>query len=427
MRSGVFGLLGLAILQPPAAVQAMTSETAATCPPPGLQFETKVSSLGIVKGMKTSIWSGAPDHRWTLTTSPDGKRVAYSVHKGASKGWLALAPLMVGRNDQAKAVVDGVEGPPYEGVDTAVFSPDSRRVAYRAVQGGKMSVGMSTVGRIHALVVVDGVEGPGYDLVSRPVFSPDSAHIAYSAVTGKRGRVVLDGVAGEEYDAVSSPVFSPDSQRVAYAASRGKEVLVVNGTQVTPVSADNAVDLAFSPDGRRLAYKANRGKQFFVVVDGSEGPSADSIGTVVFSPDGRLSYLGRQDKAAFVVIEGAAPRRHAANTKVGDPVFSSDGRRLAYAIDEGKKERVIVDGRADKDYDEIGRVVFSPDGRHVAYDARQGQKWHLVVDEADGPEYPEVVRGHFVFERPDLIRYFGFRKDEIVRSEVQITCERAGR
>ena len=410
----------------PCASGAASAQEGTVAPPPcapsSLQFETTVVPMGAVKGIKTSIWSGAPDHRWTLTTSPDGKRIAYTLHKGASKGWLALAPLGVGRNDQAKAVVDGVEGPPYEGLDIAVFSPDSRRVAYRALRGGKTSVGAIPVGKVRMVVVVDGLEGPGFDWVSRPVFSPDSAHVAYATGKGKSTSVIVDDAAGEAYDGVSGPVFSPDSQRVAYVARRGKQMLTVNGPQAIAVSADDAGDLALSPDGRRLAYKGNRGKRFFVVVDGVESPSYDSIGLLVFSADGRLAYGARRGKTAFTVVEGTAPREHGADTKVGDPAFSPDGRRLAYALREGKKERVVTDDHAGRLYEDIGPVAFSPDGRHVAYDARVGQKWHLVVDETDAPEYQEIIGQARAFEQPDLIRYFGFRGDELVRSEVRIRC-----
>jgi hypothetical protein len=48
-------------------------------------------------------------------------------------------------------VVDGKEEKPYDGIDTLLFSPDSRRVAYMAAVGAKQ------------FVVVDGNEGKPYD------------------------------------------------------------------------------------------------------------------------------------------------------------------------------------------------------------------------------------------------------------------------
>jgi WD40 repeat protein len=375
-------------------------------------------------------------HWWSLTVSPDGKRVAYTVHKAASKGWLALAPLMVGRNDAAKAVVDGVEGPEYEGLSRPVFSPDGRRVAYEALRGGKFAVGAAKVGNTRQMVVIDGVEGPPYEGVGSPVFSPDSRHIAYWAHTAsgeKRSHVVLDDSEGEKYDRVADPVFSPDSQRVAYVAWHGKQTFLVNGAQVTAAeAADDTSDVVFSPDGRRVAYIAKRGKRLFVIVDGVAGAAYDKIGLPVFSLDGRLGYAARQGKKAFMVIEGAGPREQTPYVQLGDPLFSPDGRRVAYLAFDGKKELVVDNGIAGKPYDEVGRLVFSPDGQHLAFEARQGSKWHLVVGEVEGPEYTpieegsrierewrQVLRRGWVFEKTDKLWYVGPRQDAIVRLEVQ--------
>jgi hypothetical protein len=419
-----------------AAAGTQESSVGATAgSPPKVHLEAKDTALGTVKGVHPSIWSGRPNTGGTLAVSGDGNRIGYVVLKSPSKGWIALAPLMVGRSGSAKVVVDGVEGPEYEGVGMPVFSPDSRRVAYRAMHGGKFSVGMSAIGRFKQMVVIDGVEGPAYEEVGDPLFSPDSEHIAYGASVDRRPHMIVDGVPGPAYDRVSFPVFSPDSQRVAYIAWRGKEMVLVDGAQVTALETiDGAKDLVFSPDGRRLAYTARRGKQSFVVVDGVPGPAYDEVGVPVFSSDGRLAYAARRADAAFLLIE-PEPRESTPYVRVGNPVFSPDGRRLAYWVYDGKQEHVVLDGVAGKPYDGIGKIVFGPDSRHLAYEASIGNKWHgykfhLAVDDVDGPEYTPVeignprewrhVRRGWVFSGPDRLRYFRFRKDTIIRSEVQI-------
>jgi hypothetical protein len=68
------------------------------------------------------------------------------------------------RGDKWLAVVDGQEGPEYEGISVPIFSPNSQRVAYAAKRDNK------------PLVVVDGQEGPEYDgIVKRGKILWDSA------------------------------------------------------------------------------------------------------------------------------------------------------------------------------------------------------------------------------------------------------------
>ena len=95
-----------------------------------------------------------------------------------------------------------------------------------------------------------------------------------------------------------------------------------------------------------------------------------------------------------------------------DPVFSLDGRHMAYVTPQqplrdpddgsllayvappGKKQHVAIDGKAGAEYDEIPSypLVFSPDGTHIAYQARNGTKWCVVVDEHAGAAYDEILK-----------------------------------
>jgi hypothetical protein len=99
----------------------------------------------------------------------------------------------------ALVVVDGKEYGPYDGGNwrpPIVFSGNSRRVAWGAERSGKY---------IH---VVDGVEHGPYEKPDQslylpllsPVFSPDSRRVGFRAPTGqgkqKVVRVVVDGAAG---------------------------------------------------------------------------------------------------------------------------------------------------------------------------------------------------------------------------------------
>jgi hypothetical protein len=77
--------------------------------------------------------------KWeSLSVSPDGRRVAYAIGKGAGLAGLVLQPLFMGKAGSFRMVVDGRESPEYVGVSLPRFSPDGSRVAYAAQSGTKM-------------------------------------------------------------------------------------------------------------------------------------------------------------------------------------------------------------------------------------------------------------------------------------------------
>jgi roadblock/LC7 domain-containing protein len=118
--------------------------------------------------------------------------------------------------------------------------------------------------------------------------------------------------------------------------------------------------LCFSPDGQRLAYKA-----------------ADGIGQAVTSE--------------FVVVDGKAQQRY---TKVGAPVISPDGKRVAYWARSGSKEFLVLDGNEGPAFASVWPPVFSPDGSRVAYIAKLDKKRGVVVvDGVPGPAFEHPHEG----------------------------------
>jgi Tol biopolymer transport system component len=86
--------------------------------------------------------------------------------------------------------------------------------------------------------------------------------------------------------------FYKDGRLVAYrAVANGKMHVVINALK-HPDYPSIAEGLRWTNDGR-IAYRATNGSQWFAVVGGTPGPATQSVGMPVFSPDGKkVAYEG---------------------------------------------------------------------------------------------------------------------------------------
>jgi len=90
--------------------------------------------------------------------------------------------------------------------------------------------------------------------------------------------------------------------------------------------------------------------------------------------------------------------------------ISLDSKRVAYVVVNrgifaGNKFFVVVDGKEEKQYDDIysGGPIFSPDSTRVAYGARVGNKWFVVVDGKEQKQYDGILKDSLIFS-PDSQR-----------------------
>lgn len=284
-------------------------------------------------------------------------------------------------------------------------------------------------------VCMNGDCGPAVDAVARgmPIISPDGNHVAAVVQKDGKSRVLLNGHLSRAYDMILAVVFSPDSMKLAYIATEGDSAFVfVNQDQHPSFFAiDPRTGLVFSSDSKHLAYVAGtRNRKMQIVYNGTPGPVFDEIRHVTFSPDGtRLVYAARQagkwhliekdqkgpeynmihrvnfspdsgslvyiaqTKEGFVAVHNGK-QSPVVDVIVGDPIFSNDGKRMAYSYAEKTRDgfamRLWVDGEPGRPYDNIGAYLFSPDGKQFAYTAHKGGKQFVVHGDTEHDAYDAV-------------------------------------
>jgi len=250
--------------------------------------------------------------------SPDGKHSAYFASTRDGR------VLMV--DGEVKAKVEG-------NLDHMLaFSPDSQRLLYGVLKADKS-----------CYFVVDDKKGPVYQSIGAPVvppgikveatlaalFSPDSKRVAYLAKKDSRYLIVVDGVEGKvRFDRVvgafgvdrtgkiqtqslqpSGIMFSPDSQRVSFVAATrddSKQFVIVDDTKHQEYRG--VTKPSFSPDSKHIAYAAfaEDGKSMLVIVDGIERKRCDQVVVPpVYKEDGTLEFITlKEDKLFKVRVKG---------------------------------------------------------------------------------------------------------------------------
>jgi Tol biopolymer transport system component len=310
------------------------------------------------KNIYEAIMEGMP------VISPDSKKIAFA---GMRAGRLYVVV-----NDAESAAWDDIQ------VGTLVFSPNSVRLAYCARKQGEWKV-------YHDGTPFNALEGIAE---GSPIFSPDSKKIAYIAFTKQNKQVVmLDGRAFGEFDAVGErqPIFSPDSQTFAFAAKlRGKWYVYINDKQHGPYDAVIEGTPTFSKDSKRVVWAAQIGKEWFVFENGKELTyptviqkkkpepiKADMIfkGTPVFSPDGKKLAFGMKREGAWVVwCEGQESEKfedlHEASLR-----FSWDSSRLGFVGIRQKKYFPVLNSKVYPEALDISptRVSGNPTSSTIAW------------------------------------------------------------
>lgn len=121
--------------------------------------------------------------------------------------------------------------------------------------------------------------------------------------------------------------------------------------------------------------------------------------SILFSPNGRRATAVVVGPGGCFVIDGTSETdiqclspsaRGDTLYIVGEPIFSPDGRKLAYVAEKGFQFSAVMNGKEGKRYGEIDDLVFSPDSRKLAYVAADNGKRFVVLDDKEGIPYDYV-------------------------------------
>jgi Tol biopolymer transport system component len=329
--------------------------------------------------------------------SPDGQRVAY-----------------IGTPDDKTMVVvaNCKKGRVYTKTSDVVFSPDSKHLAYSAQRDGKWCL------------VNDGTEGPLYDAVgeSMPIFSPDSKHVAYVARRGDQWMLILDGKESPPIDEVYSPRFNPNGNGLAWCAKKNKQAAVFYNGKPLDKLYDGVTACIFSPDGARTAHLAQRSGKWLAVIDGTESKEYKDVDVPIFSGDGKhVAYVATEaDDRRRIVVDGSEGKLYAA-TDV--PLISADGKHVAYNanLGQGRGWCVVKDGVEGSAYEDVKNVAMSDDGEHLAHWIFVSGKHQLMVDGHVLATYDGTFdKARIVFDLKTSLHALGYRDGIIYRAEVQV-------
>lgn len=335
-------------------------------------------------------------------------KLIHSVVQNSNGSRLAYVESFEG---QERVVLDGKPQEPVYRVLALSFSPDGHRFAFRAQRSLATFQGFPE--EVQSLSV-DGKKLAECQEIREFQFSPDSQSLSYVARSGQ-GSIVTSYAesveptdSGPSYAWISGLTYSPDGKHLAYAATDtvGQDWIVID-RQAYPAPG-SAEALRFSPDGTRIAFQI--GSQVFVETLRSWGtdrrswPTSDGfVGSYAWSPDGRLVIM-----------------RH-----------SRIGQNVSGVLSRAGKESVVVDGVEGKAYDAVGQPVFSPDGKRMAYWALEGAKAFVVVDGREFGDFrvtsPRDAKDgalafynqQLIFTSPNDLQTIAIKDQYIVRVEIE--------
>ncbi len=353
--------------------------------------------------------------------SPDGKDLAFSKRTESGYLRIGIAPV----SDSSRVRVLTGDGDGLWDHEYPAWSPDGRTICYTSRHG--LWLVPSGGGKARPVT-------SGGDRDFDPTWSPDGSHIYFASYRegpvalwridaggGKPERITL-GTASEAH-----PSVSRDGARLVYSAGMpggmaGRGVILLDlDTGIENSVSDRQTDFmaAISPDKKQIALTSDRYSPYSdlwlqPIARGKPSGQARRLASQggnlshpVFSPDGRwIAYyaiLGEQRDVWAISVDGGNPIRFTDDPAPDyHPSWSPDSAKLAFVSDrDGRRQLYIAAIKDGKPAGpprrlETGAVVceapaWSPDGKQIAFIGLNNDKTEVFVVPVEGSPTPRQV------------------------------------
>jgi Tol biopolymer transport system component len=311
-----------------------------------------LSIISTTTGTTRSVTSGGFSAAW----SPDGRTLLLTGDNGVAvvpASATAVKPKLLARATQESA-----------------WLPNGQLIVYLDELEGEQLASVSPQGGRPRFI-------PRTEYDREPAWSPDGRKLAFASqnaetsiwtiatanADGTHRRVVARSDANEP-----SPAWSPDGRFIAYANYAGIEVVPSAGGQPRRISsAELPWTVAWSPDGRQIAFGNVTNDSDYADVDvvalnGSHrrtvvhGEAGENWGGIAWSPDGRtLAVARRSDNGGdpsgtsdLYLLDLRSGRTADIGLTYASPSFSTDGKQLAVAVDDGTVDVINLRTRRDR-------------------------------------------------------------------------------